>query len=180
MQRLAGSWVRTRKRPSTATSKTARRHRAPHLYAFVFCEGPSSHALGPQRPFAIARPQSPTLARRGQTLACFHVWVHNRGRTLFWNAHHTRASGRRFAPYPNEVLDGGQKMRRSPTKALPNSQINSMPSRRQTHFRGAERHARVDPRKTKHQCNRLRLPLHNANALSCNSHRERQHNTNTP
>ena len=31
--------------------------------------------LGPQRPFAVARPLSPTLARRGQTNACFLVWV---------------------------------------------------------------------------------------------------------
>ena len=32
--------------------------------------------LGPQRSFAIARPLSPALARRGQTFACFLVWGH--------------------------------------------------------------------------------------------------------
>jgi len=61
-------------------------------------------------------------------------------------AKHKSVSGRRFAPYPNEVLDGGQKMRRLTAKALPNLQINSMSSQRQTHFRGPSE-AREDARK---------------------------------
>ena len=54
-------------------------------------------------------------------------------------AQHKSAIGRRFAPYPSAASDGGQKMRRSTAKTLPNLQVNSIPSQRQTHFRGAER-----------------------------------------
>ena len=75
----------------------------------LFCERPSSRcALGPQRPFAVARPLSPALARRGQIIACFLVWVHGTRTTVvlesappkhpLWIRELERASGRRLAP----------------------------------------------------------------------------------
>ena len=105
----------------------------------VFREHPPSHSLGPQWSFAIARPLSPTLARRGQTNAHFLVWVHGSRTTVVAVRELERTSGRRFGPYPSAASDGGQKMRRSTAKTLPNLQVNSIPSQRQTHFRGAER-----------------------------------------
>ena len=87
-----------------------------------FCDANFSlAALGPQRPLALARPLSPALARRGQTNACFLVWVHRSRTTAVLVRELERSSGRRSAPYPSAASDGGQKMRRSSAKALPNS-----------------------------------------------------------
>ena len=51
-------------------------------FGFAGVHPPSRCALGPQRPLALARPLSPMLTHRGQTNACFLVWVH-KSRTRF-------------------------------------------------------------------------------------------------
>ena len=94
------------------------------------------------RPPAAPRRRSfavPRASRRGQTFACFLVWVRGSRTTVVLVCELECASGRRLAPYPSAASDGGQKMRRSSAKELPNSQVNPATSQRQTHFRGAER-----------------------------------------
>ena len=141
-----------------------------------FCERPPERcALGPQRPLAVARPLSPALARRGQTIACFLVWVHGTRTTVvlesappkhpLWIRELERASGRRLAPLSERSERWGAEnasFTRESTAKFTNQPSNFTTA---DAFSGGRARARIDALTTKAS----------ANATSPNANRAAEH-----